>query len=662
MKLVKPVELKQLIPLAGYLSSMVRMDKNGCFTCLNPNHPDYHPSMCIDPKHPQYAHCFSCGASYDLFDCWAILNDGVTETRRNSAGKEKPVYQFTAVASEIANEYGYSLIGNPSSALTAEPEPDPGLIQEQHPRMKLYLEQRGITQETATRFNLSYSVNDNAIIFPYDDQGYYVERRLSPATKRDRYRFPTGQAFRPYNLPTLAKSKTIFVVEGQFDALSIMQESDAGAIATAANQITPVITAFKAYRKQNPGYDPTIIISMDNDTAGKKANRQLERELKKAGFTAYVNPVAGKYKDPNELLTSDREGFRRLLQHVIDQPDNWLDIYYQGITARHDHPDNILTGFSNLDTELDGGLQPKLYVLGAVSSLGKTTLALNIADNLAKTGRDVFFYSMESSKREITDKLLSRASKHWTQLEISRGDWLNTPEDKAEFDELFKAYARYQSRLHIIDDRVKASDVRDQVSAWRDSHLNAPTPLVVVDYLQILKAENEGATDKAKVTDSVSALSDLTKQVEVPVLVISSLNRASYWSPVSFESFKESGEIEYSADVVLGLEFAARDEYISTSKGGKTTINQEKFDKRKQENPRRVEMVVLKNRTGKTGGHIYFKFDAQHNAYRACTRLEALNPPDKPYHTKEVGKPVESAVLDYHVDPETGFIIEENSD
>lgn len=684
--LVKPADLKSLVSLPEYIASVVSMDSKGFFSCLNPNHPDKHPSMCVDRNHPQYVHCFSatCQASYDLFDCWALINDGVTETRKNSTGKEKPVYNFNAVASEIADHYGYTLIGDPANDLYSvepplpEPPAEPAQtstnfrdqLEAWHANLNQtdYLQKRGITQTTAEIFNLGYSPLTNSIIIPYGQDGYYVQRALNPIEKHDRYRFPIGQV-RVYNAEALKEYKTVFIVEGQFDALSIMQESGVGAVATSASQTQLIVKTLQKFKEQDPTINPTIILSMDNDRAGQKANRALQRDLEAHGFTCYVNPVNGDYKDANEFLVKDREGFRQKLQHVINQPDNWLDKYYADIKQRHDYPDNIPTGFKNLDDELDGGLQPKLYVLGAVSSLGKTTFALNVADNLAKQGRHVFFFSMESSKREVTDKLLSRASclsngHKWTQLQVSRGAWLNNAEDKEEFDGLFKAFSRYQRFLHIYDNRVKASQVKDLVNGWLDNHPDEKKPLVVVDYLQILQAEQDNVTDKAKVTDSVSVLSELTKQAEVPVLVISSLNRASYWQDVSFESFKESGEIEYSADVMLGLEFAHREEYITVQKNGHVELNKEKFDQRKQEVPRRVEMVILKNRTGKTGGHIFFKYNAMFNSYQACTEKEAAIPNNFKmlYHTKQVGRPVEAAMSEYTVDPETGRVTEKNQD
>lgn len=680
--LVKPADLKSLVSLPEYIASVVSMDSKGFFSCLNPNHPDKHPSMCVDRNHPQYVHCFSatCQASYDLFDCWALINDGVTETRKNSTGKEKPVYNFNAVASEIADHYGYTLIGDPANNLPEPPLPEPEPAQTStnfrdqleawHANLNQtnYLQKRGITQTTAEIFNLGYSPLTNSIIIPYGQDGYYVQRALNPIEKHDRYRFPIGQV-RVYNAEALKECKTVFIVEGQFDALSIMQESGVGAVATSASQTQLIVKTLQKFKEQDPTINPTIILSMDNDRAGQKANRALQRDLEALGFTCYVNPVNGDYKDANEFLVKDREGFRQKLQHVINQPDNWLDKYYADIKQRHDYPDNIPTGFKNLDDELDGGLQPKLYVLGAVSSLGKTTFALNVADNLAKQGRHVFFFSMESSKREVTDKLLSRASclsngHKWTQLQVSRGAWLNNAEDKEEFDGLFKAFSRYQHFLHIYDNRVKASQVKDLVNSWLDNHPDEKKPLVVVDYLQILQAEQDNVTDKAKVTDSVSVLSELTKQAEVPVLVISSLNRASYWQDVSFESFKESGEIEYSADVMLGLEFAHREEYITVKGNGHVELNKEKFDQRKQEVPRRVEMVILKNRTGKTGGHIFFKYNAMFNSYQACTEKEAAIASNfnKLFHSKEVGRPVEAAMSEYTVDPVTGLVTEKKPD
>lgn len=83
-----------------------------------------------------------------------------------------------------------------------------------------------------------------------------------------------------------------------------------------------------------------------------------------------------------------------------------------------------------------------------------------------------------------------------------------------------------------------------------------------------------------------------------------------------------------------------------------------------KEVPRRVEMVILKNRTGKTGGHIFFKYNAMFNSYQACTEQEAAIPNNfnKLFHSKEVGKPIEAAVRDYTVDPVTGLVTEKKPD
>jgi len=71
-------------------------------------------------------------------------------------------------------------------------------------------------------------------------------------------------------------------------------------------------------------------------------------------------------------------------------------------------PELISTGFNTLDVALDGGLFEGLYVIGAISSLGKTTLAIQIADYLASQGRDVLYISLEMSRYEIMAKSISR--------------------------------------------------------------------------------------------------------------------------------------------------------------------------------------------------------------------------------------------------------------
>lgn len=118
----------------------------------------------------------------------------------------------------------------------------------------------------------------------------------------------------------------------------------------------------------------------------------------------------------------------------------------------------------------------------------------------------------------------------------------------------------------------------------------------MVDYLQILAPFNDRATDKQNVDRAVLELKRISRDFKIPVLVISSFNRVNYREAVSMESFKESGAIEYSSDVLIGLQLRGAGE--------------SGFDptEAKQRNPRDVEAVVLKNRNGPVGARIRFRY------------------------------------------------------
>ena len=107
---------------------------------------------------------------------------------------------------------------------------------------------------------------------------------------------------------------------------------------------------------------------------------------------------------------------------------------------------------------------------------------------------------------------------------------------------------------------------------------------------------------------SVKILKQLSRDLETTVMAISSFNRMNYNTPVSMVSFKESGGIEYSADLVLGLQFSA----FSDSSVDNKEID---FDEEKAKEPRKVELKILKNRNGETGKSVHFDYYAKYNMY-----------------------------------------------
>ena len=124
-----------------------------------------------------------------------------------------------------------------------------------------------------------------------------------------------------------------------------------------------------------------------------------------------------------------------------------------------------------------------------------------------------------------------------------------------------------------------------------------------MDYLQIIAPHSDRATDKQRVDHAVLELKRISRDYRLPIIAISSFNREGYKESVSFENLKESGAIEYSADIVIGLQLEG---------AGKKDFNPTEA---KKKDPRKVEAVILKNREGRVGDKILFSYYPMFNYF-----------------------------------------------
>ena len=124
----------------------------------------------------------------------------------------------------------------------------------------------------------------------------------------------------------------------------------------------------------------------------------------------------------------------------------------------------------------------------------------------------------------------------------------------------------------------------------------------MVDYLQLLSPHDPRATDKQNTDKAVLELKRISRDYKIPVIAVSSLNRANYQNAIDLEAFKESGAIEYSSDVVMGLQYEGQG-----SKIDKAAAQQQK--------QRKMELRILKQRNASTGMSITFDFYSFANYY-----------------------------------------------
>lgn len=280
----------------------------------------------------------------------------------------------------------------------------------------------------------------------------------------------------------------------------------------------------------------------------------------------------------------------------------------------------ISTGYPTLDLELGdgdstpGGLTAGLYTIGGISSLGKTTFALQMADAIAAARKDVLIIALEMSAFELMAKSISRITTETARANSDRKTvqgilqgtrWTHySPEEQETIKEAAAIYSELAQHLFIVEGigTIGAKEVRDKVK--RHIEMTGEAPVVIVDYLQILAPADPRATDKTNTDKAVLEMKRISRDYNIPVICISSFNRANYKEKVSMEALKESGAIEYSSDVVIGLQLKG---------AGAKDFD---VDKEKSKTPREVEVAILKNRSGKTGQTMQFEYDPRFNLFK----------------------------------------------
>lgn len=276
----------------------------------------------------------------------------------------------------------------------------------------------------------------------------------------------------------------------------------------------------------------------------------------------------------------------------------------------------IPTGFKLLDETLNGGIKQGLYAIGAISSLGKTTLVHQIADNLAKDGHDVLFFSLEMDKSQMLSKSLSRLS-----YQIAEEESKDTDKFALCHSDIVQAYKLKGKQVEMLDTAIEtykanyARNIRyeygaksgEEIARVVDNHIKYTEnkPIVIVDFLQYVKGTKQDA--RMATNDNVAILKDLVVKHGIPVILISSFNRSSYKTQASMESFKESGEIEYISDVLIGLQ-------LKGCQGDGDNI-QTKIDENKAKPIRSVELKLLKQRDGIATRTIHFKYNPRFNYF-----------------------------------------------
>jgi replicative DNA helicase len=280
----------------------------------------------------------------------------------------------------------------------------------------------------------------------------------------------------------------------------------------------------------------------------------MRRLIAAAGQIAAIGYEAGpdvesSLNDAEDILfkVRARQGLRGLvpIREVLGQ---YFEEAGQPTTLREGEVPHILTGFAALDDFLGGLQRTDLIVLAAKTSLGKTSLALNVARNTAINQKAcIALFSLEMSRDAVVQRLL--ASESGVESKKVR---LGRFSEKDEIRIMEASGVLSEAPIYVDDSpKLRVADIRSNA---RRLHFERGIDLIIIDYLQLIQSDGKNETRVQELSNITRALKTLARELNVPILALSQLSRAIEARPShipQLSDLRESGSIEQDADVVI---------------------------------------------------------------------------------------------------------------
>lgn len=379
------------------------------------------------------------------------------------------------------------------------------------------------------------------------------------------------------------KGESIWLVEGILDAMSFHVAMPGQPIAAALGD---ALSDKQAYSLRGL----TVFIVFDADHAGYKGARATAEKLKEYD----ANPLILDFpdalgKDPNLAFAHNRADLDEWLIDTRAEYATKDDAYVYRTFSNPGKLRRISTAVPTWDSYLHGGFPPGVHMVGAESAVGKTTWATAYADSAVQAGERVLFVIYEIPKRQQWARIASRFT-----VGLDNLSWAEIEADPLSFpDDLKPELERIASRLRV------AVGWSVQQIKYAAKHYDT----IIVDYLQRMPAAYRGDKTKANIDFNLAELSNIARDYNMPVVVISSLNRDSYdRDQITKRAFKESGNIEYVAQSLTGL--------------------------RRADDSPRVFGSIIKNTRG-AQGHFFMEFDMAHQLVKTARPWEVTGPKEK---------------------------------
>lgn len=272
------------------------------FHCLNPNHIDNNPSMMFTDKY-NICKCFSCGASYDIYDLIGLDYD--LHNFKEQLEKVQELYLgYVPVKKEVKKEidnkiYDYTNYYNKCF---------------KNRYKTTYLEQRGITRELIDKYKIGYDEERQLVVFPINKHCYFARSVVNNDKIKSR-----GSSDIWNKKYIKENNQLVYVTEGIIDALSL-EVIDPNVKVMSINGVGNINSLIYALKENN--FNGTIVIVFDKDGAGKKATDELKKELAKINVNSFSTSMIAtfddisKVKDINMALINNKDLLKRNYEYI----------------------------------------------------------------------------------------------------------------------------------------------------------------------------------------------------------------------------------------------------------------------------------------------------------------------------------------------------------
>lgn len=321
------------------------------------------------------------------------------------------------------------------------------------------------------------------------------------------------------------------------------------------------------------------IIDSGFETKGKEAREILDEAEKK------VFAIAEKSREDVSTANAGPDTIANILARTLEK----IEELYES-----DEPiTGASTGFKELD-ELTSGLQNSdLVIVAGRPSMGKTTFAMNIAEYIGmKSDKSVLIFSMEMPSEQLAMRMLASMGR----VELQKLRTGNITD--ADWPKITSAITMMSAKKMLIDDSAALSPVEVRARARRAVKEHGELGVIVLDYLQLMRVPGSSENRTSEISEISRSLKALAKELNVPVIALSQLNRGLEQRPDKrpmMSDLRESGAIEQDADLIV---FIYRDEVYNKESAAKGV----------------AEIIVAKQRNGPIGT-VKLTFLGQHSRF-----------------------------------------------